>query len=321
MKTRVKLKIADVITEMQSAFPFLPISEAAKKREAAERFNNFFYSGRQKADILIKVKIVDKLPEVSGSNIFITYHFQDGKENWRLIKRNDTYIYKSTLEDKKQLMLVNKTFDRITAYLLPKDERSVFEEERRKFMRKNKGFLWNTAEIIYDFLQVLLINYFAQRNIGIFTHSIGVKDINGEGLLFTGKSGSGKTTMAKIWHKHSKGTMVLNDDRIIVRKVKDKFFIYGSPWHGEFSDYLESRIESAPLKNLFFIHHASRNTLRRISEKKAFNLLYPALFPTFWDRGGLENIVSFCQDLIKSVPCFNFGFVNNTRVIKFMEKI
>lgn len=321
MKTKVNLKIADVITQMQSTFPLQLMSEEAKKREVAERFNNFFYEGGQKPHISINVKIVDKLPQVSGSNIFITRHFQDGSENWRLLKRDDTYIYKSMLEDKKQVMLVNKTFDRITAYLLRKDEKSVFDEETREFIRKNKGFAWNASDIIYDFLQVLLINYFAQRNSGIFTHSIGVKDIDGKGLLFTGKSGCGKTTMAKIWHKHSKGTMVLNDDRIIVRKNKRGFLIYGSPWHGEFSDYLTSRIESAPLKNLFFIHHAPKNTVREISEKEAFNLLYPALFPTFWDRRGLENILSFCQDLIKSVPCFNFGFVNNIRVIKFVTKI
>lgn len=299
-----KLKIADVLIRMRSRFPLEQLAKEEREFQAEERFNNFFYSGSQKPHISIDVEIVDKLPSYSAKPLFITYHFQDKSENWRLLKKADSYIYKSPLKDKKQLMLVNRDFDRVTAYLLPK---------------KDKGKVWTVNDIIYDFLQVLLINYFAQRKEGIFTHSVGIKDLDGAGLLFAGKSGVGKSTTARLWHKHSKAT-VLNDDRIIVRKADSGFVIYGSPWHGEFSDYLASRIESAPLKNLFFIHHAPRNKLRRVSQKEAFGLLYPALFPTFWDKPCLENIVSFCQDLIKDVFCYSLGFVNDKRIIDFVRK-
>ncbi|MBU4251977.1 MAG: hypothetical protein KKC39_07435 [Candidatus Omnitrophica bacterium] len=302
MKCKVNLKIADTVILMQSRFPQEQLSAEEQKLQVTERFDNFFYKGSQRPDILIHIDIVDKLPEIHNTKpVFITYHFQDKSENWRLLKKGETYIYKCPLEDKKQIMLVNKTFNRVKAYLLPK---------------KNKGKVWNTSDIIYDFLQVLLINYFAQRNQGIFTHSVGIKDVDDRGLLFAGKSGAGKSTTARLWHKHSKA-MVLNDDRIIVRKVNGKFFIYGSPWHGEFSDYLASRIESAPLKKIFFIHHSPKNIATQISPKPAFNLLYPALFPTFWDKNCLENIAAFCADLIKHVPCYSLGFVNNEKVINF----
>src|SRR3989338_3303063 len=240
------LTIADTIINLHSDFLLQQLSEEEKRLQYAERCNNVFYNGKAKPDILIKVEVVDKLPEVSGETIFITNHFQSKTENWRMVKKGDSYIYKSPLEDKKQLMLVNRTFDRVTAYFLPKTKNYSGGKESQIFIKKHKGFVWSASDIIYDFLQVLLINYFAQRNEGIFTHSVGIKDIDGEGLLFNGKSGCGKSTTARLWHKHSKA-IVLNDDRIIVRKINGKFFIYGSPWHGEFSDYLESRIERAPL--------------------------------------------------------------------------
>jgi len=303
---KTKLRIADVVVQMQSSFALEQLTEEEKRLQVAERFNNFFYNGRKTPNILIDVEIVDKLPPTrSAKPLFITYHFQDGRENWRLLKKGNTYIYKSPLENKKQLMLINETFDRVKAYLLPKN---------------NKARVWSDTDIIYDFLQVLLINYFAQRDSGIFTHAIGIKDLDGKGFLFAGKSGAGKSTTARLWHKHSK-VMVLNDDRIIVRKVNEKFFIHGSPWHGDFSDYLASRIETAPLEKLFFIHHAPKNTLREISQKEAFDLLYPALFPTFWNKRCLENIVSFCEDLIDSMPCYSLGFVNDKKIIKFVKKI
>ena len=302
----VKLRIADIIIKMRSRFALEQVSDEENRQQASERFKNFLYKGKKGSHILIEVEIVDKLPKLSEAKpIFITYHFQDGSENWRLLRKGKSYIYMNPLENKKQIMLVNGTFDRVTAYLLTK---------------KDKGKVWNIGDIIYDFLQVLLINYVSQRNQGIFTHSVGIRDLDGKGLLFTGKSGCGKTTLARLWYKHSKA-MVLNDDRIIVCKINGKFFIYGSPWHGDFSDYLTSHIESAQFTKLFFIHHSPKNILRPISEKKAFQLLYPNLFPTFWDKKGLENIVSFCSDLVKNIPCYSLGFKNDKQMIEFVRKI
>lgn len=302
----VKLKIADVIVKMQSKFSLEEMTEEEKKLQASGRFDNFLYRGKAQEEIFINIDIVDKLPEISAAkDVFVTYHFQDGKENWRLLKKGKNYIYKSPLEDKKQLMIINSNFNSVKAYLLPK---------------KNKGKVWNYTDIIYDFLQILLINYFALHKKGIFVHSIGIRDLDGRGLLFAGKSGAGKSTTARIWYKYSKA-MILNDDRIIVRKTKGKFFIHGSPWHGEFSDYLQSRIESASLERLFFIYHSKVNTAMRISEIEAFSQLYPALFPTFWDKLCLENISLFCEDLVKNVACYNLGFINNNKVINFVRKI
>ncbi len=324
MLTKVKLKIADIIIRIESSFALKRLTTREERLQHNERFKNFFYRGKEKPNIIINVEIVNKLPRIGKLDpLFVTYHFQDGSENWRWLKKDNSYIYKCPLEAKQQLMLVNKTLDKVTAYLLPKDRKQRTENRGQKIESRRQGekeFVWEISDIIYDFLQVLLINYFAHKKEGIFTHAVGIKDLDGKGLIFLGKSGAGKSTAARLWYKNSKA-MVLNDDRIIVRKLNGKFFIYGSPWHGAFSDYLKSRIESAPLERLFFIHHSLKNKAKRISEKDAFNLFYPASFPTFWDKDSLENIISFAWDLIKSVPCYSLGFVNNKRVIEFVRKI
>lgn len=304
--TKIVLNIADIIIEMKSRFALGELTTEERRLQTPERFDNFIYTGSKRPDIRIRVEIAGKLPRIQKAKpVFITHHFEDGSENWRLLRKGNILVYRSPLKDKKQLILVNKNLDRVVAYLLPK---------------KGKGRVWNITDIIYDFLQVLLIQYLARRNEGIFTHAVGVKDSGGRGLLFAGKSGCGKSTTARLWHKHS-GAKVLNDDRIIVRKIGGKFLIYGSPWHGDFSDYLASRIERAALEKLFFIHHSARNRARPVFRKEAFNLLYPALFPAFWDKACLENIVSFSHDLIKSVPCYRFGFVNDRKVIGFVRKM
>lgn len=299
-----KYKIADIIVAMESKFPLEQLTKEEKQLIHAERYKNFVYNGNKPADITIFVNIVNQLPEVRGGRtLFISNHFQSGNENWRLIKAGSGYVYKCPLATKEQVMLINRDFNKVRAYLLPK---------------KEKGLVWLANDIIYDFLQVLLINYFALKKNGVFLHSMGIKNDRGSGLVFTGKSGAGKSTLARIWHKHTKDT-VLNDDRVIVRKHKGKFFIYGSPWHGEFTDYLDSRVDSAPLEKIFFIYHAKRNIAKKISAAETFNALFPVLFSVFWDKNAMADTVVFSQELARNCSCYKLGFFNDREVIDYIR--
>lgn len=302
MKTEVRLKIAGLRILMRSNFGLYQFCE--KDQTFAQRYNNFFYSGKAKPHIIINVNVVDKFPSLKKAKpVYITYHFQDGKENWRLLKDGNSFIYRTWVGQRKQHMQFNKEFNRIRASLLP---------------NKDQGRVWGVLSIIYDFLQVIFISYLAQRKMGIITHAMAVKDLDGQGLLFAGKSGAGKTTMAKIWYRHSKA-MILNDDRVILLKARNRFFIHGSPWHGDFSDYLTSHIDAAPLKRIFFIYHASQNKIQRIYAKEAFRLIYPALLPPFWDKAATEKILSFCQELLAKIPCYRLGFKKGKKIIDFVR--
>ena len=301
LMNKILLQIAGAIIYLESPFPLAQFTTGERSLRLEERFTDFFYKGRAKPDIRIRIDLVDRLPRVSGEIIFITNHFIDGRENWRLLKRGENYYYK----EKRKIMRVNRNFDDVDVYLL---------------IKKKEAPAWDTTDIIYDFLQVLLLHFFALRKSAILAHAVGVKDVNGQGILFAGKSGAGKSTMAKIWRYHSQAA-IINDDRIIVRKTGSRFAIHGTPWHGEFDDYLESRRESAPLKAIFIIRHAPENDVRKLTEKEAFKMLYPALFPTFWDQACLNQIISLTLSIIYQVPCFSLGFVKDEKIIDFVRAV
>jgi hypothetical protein len=301
---KVKLKIADLVIAFKSEFPHQSFTRTQEKKLFAERFHNFIYKGKENPDILIEVKVLENLPEFEGAKrVFSVYHPADNSENWQLFRHKDMYIFKCPLNDRRQVMVVNNAFDRVSAYLAPRE----------------KNYMgWHITPIIYDFLQVLLINYFARRKSGIFMHAVGIRDLDGRGFIFAGKSGRGKTTTAKVWFRYSRA-MILNDDRMIVRKKDDKFFIYGSPWHGTFSDYLASQMEEAPLSRIFLIRHADRNNLKRLDFSGAFGVLYPSLFPVFWSKALTNSIISFCLEMSKRVPCYSFGFKKDKSIVKFIR--
>ena len=319
---RISLKIADTIILISSRFPMTSSSKAlepsikeeiAKHGERNWRLGNFFYKGVRKPDIRITVKVVKELPaSPPAKHIFITKHFHDGKENWRLGKQDGTFIYISPVTPKEQYAVLNKDFTKAVVYLLPKARYG-------KDGKKNFDFTWECTDIIYDFLQIMMIHYLTLRD-GLFTHAVGIKDVDAKGLLFLGKSGCGKTTTAKLWHKHTKAG-ILNDDRIIIRKIKNTFFIYGTPWHGDFSDYLASYVDRAKLERLFFIHHGIRNTAKPVFGRKSFACLFPAIFPPFWDKAWLHRSVGLCLELVNKVPSCRMGFIKDKKVIGFTRQL
>jgi len=299
---KIKLKIADVIIEMKSRF-FIELPQ----HKYSCRYENFIYRGRGKPNITIDVKLVKKLPKLEKhtKRIFSTIHPESHEINWALFKNSRHYILKTfDVALKQQCFVLNRNFNKATAYLLN---------------RKKDGRLFLSIEdVLYDALQIILIHYLSKRG-GIFVHSVGMKDRAGKGLLFAGKSGQGKSTLARIWHKHSRD-QVLNDDRIIVRKINNRFFMYGSPWHGGFYDYLISRADKARIERLFFLFHSRKNQAHLL-KKDSFSFLYPCLFPPSWDKKGLERTIITCQNLIDEVSCFKLGFKNTKNIINFTKNI
>lgn len=297
---RVKLQIADIIIQIESRF-----KGELFTNEDSWRYENFINRGNKKPHIILDVKVVGKLPKLNGARrFFITSYPDPNQVDWSLYRRDSRYILRTFLADKKQDIVLNSKFDKGVVYV-PQD--------------KGKDTEWKLTDIIYNALQIILINYLTKTD-GILVHAIGLKDIDGTSRVFIGKSGSGKSTLARLWHSHSRA-VILNDDRIIIRKTKGKFFIYGSPWYGEFNDYLISKIDSARPPALLFIHHNKNNILKPISKRQAFNLLYPNLFPNFWDKRGLNKTIFFCLDMIENLPCYSLGFRNDKDIIGFVRKI
>lgn len=100
----------------------------------------------------------------------------------------------------------------------------------------------------YPLSDVLMVCLLSQ-GYGLMLHACGVED-DALGYLFLGNSTHGKSTIAKLWFENQ-GT-VLNDDRIIVREKDSEFWMYGTPWHG---DYPEVSPQGLPIHKIFFLHH------------------------------------------------------------------
>lgn len=177
---------------------------------------------------------------------------------------------------------------------------------------------FNTDQALYPLEfpldELLTINLLA-RGRGVEIHACGVIDSTGNGHLFVGQSGAGKTTMAKLW-QNEKGIEILSDDRIILRQIDQRFWMYGTPWHGE------ARLASparAPLRWVYFLHHGQKNEFMPTKGAQAIARLFTSSFVPFYYPAGLEFTLGFYEEVTKEVPCYELRFAPDERVMRYLE--
>ena len=96
--------------------------------------------------------------------------------------------------------------------------------------------------------------------------------VDGEGYLFTAKSGTGKSTHTRLWLKaFGDKVHIMNDDKPVVRLLDDKAIAYGTPFDGGSGIALN---EAYPLKAVVFIERGEENSVRIPETKEIIQKLY-----------------------------------------------
>lgn len=148
----------------------------------------------------------------------------------------------------------------------------------------------------------------AEREAFLF-HGCGVVT-NGQGYLFTGPSGAGKTTVAKLAGTRT----VLNDEAVLLRDGGGEFWLGGTPLLGG----LNKRTNGwHRLRAVLMLEHSQEVGLRPLSRGEAYQRFLTQLFdtapliPPWVNREGLsflEARADFSASAIRSVPMYELHF-------------
>lgn len=168
--------------------------------------------------------------------------------------------------------------------------------------------------IFYPLDQFLIMHILAKRE-GALIHAAGMS-VNGRGFIFPGKSGAGKSTLSRLFLGRNTIEM-LSDDRVVVRKIKGVFEVFGTPWAGD-AGIAENR--NFPLSGIFFIHHANKNMIKEIKPNEAVKRLMPVTSIPWYDEKIMSGILSFCEELVFNVPAYELHFRPDNEVGDFFEK-
>jgi len=149
----------------------------------------------------------------------------------------------------------------------------------------------------YPLDELLMIHRLAQGD-GAEIHASGVVSSDGQGRLFVGHSGAGKSTASRLWMQQP-GFRVLSDDRIILRLPNGSPVMYGTPWHG---DAGLAEQASSKLHRIFLLDQAPRNEIVPLSPARAAAELFSRTFVPHHHGDGLARTLEFLEKLTAIVP-------------------
>lgn len=123
-------------------------------------------------------------------------------------------------------------------------------------------------------------------------------DCCGNGIVFTGYSGVGKTTQAELWKKYQNAE-IINGDKVFVRQANDGVYCYGLPWHGS-SGYCLNK--SVVLTGIVVLRQGQENRITRLNSVQCMEYFMPHIFLPNWDKDSLLSALKTVDNIIEKVP-------------------
>lgn len=163
--------------------------------------------------------------------------------------------------------------------------------------------------------QVMFANLLYNRN-GLILHANGF-DIYGNGILLTGTSGVGKSTLSGFLKK--RGFKILCDDRMFVTRTEDGFQIHGNWCHGTVSDTSPGTL---PLKAVMFLEQSAENSIAKILDTKQIvyqlirSMVKPVAIPEGWHK--TFNVI---ESMARNIRCFRVKFDLSGKIADMIKGI
>lgn len=175
------------------------------------------------------------------------------------------------------------------------DVNKDWSRARITYLRSNK-----TAIIgVSGFLSEIIFRNRIIFNHGVVIHASAVS-WEGSGIIFTAPSETGKSTQAELWAKHM-GAQVLNDDRPALRLENKKTFVYGTPWSGKKTLFLN---ECVPLTAIILLEQAQENRIIRLPVSTTVSHIMPRCFLPYYDREIMEKCLDTLGEMLMRVPVY-----------------
>ncbi len=282
------LEVADISLMVRSADPTLKLETEGAMKD--------FLSGEDQPDARVTATWSDLSQMSLGQKVF------DSDAVWKLYRCNGSYIFSFTSSVFGSVPYKVASFDPSFTSGQVYLHQQYFESEPVLY------------PLEYPLAELWMVNLLAQGR-GAEVHGCGLVNAQGEGHLFVGQSGAGKSTMARLWQSQP-GIQILSDDRIVRRKIGQKLWMHGTPWHGEAEFGSATR---APLTRIYFLQHGEKNEVLPQRPAQAIGHLFTCSFPPCYNSEAVDFTLGFFEEVVQAVPCFELRFLQDESVIELIS--
>lgn len=152
----------------------------------------------------------------------------------------------------------------------------------------------------------LYSSFIVYHNWGLLIHSSCAIE-NGRAHIFSGQSGAGKSTAAKL----SAPRELLSDEATILKVDDGKVTVFDSPFRSELQ--ATGTNKTAPLASIQLLHQALHNKRSNLKKSDSLIQLLDKVF--YWAHSPEETkqVIKLLNKLVETVPVYDLHFQKNNR--------
>ena len=128
--------------------------------------------------------------------------------------------------------------------------------------------------------------------------------VEGEGYLFTAKSGTGKSTHARLWRELlGERAVMVNDDKPLIRVTDAGAIVCGTPWDGK---HRLSKNIAVPLRAICVLERAEKNRIQEMTISEVRPMLIQQTYRPA-NPAALAKTLTLLDKLTASVKLYRLG--------------
>ena len=128
--------------------------------------------------------------------------------------------------------------------------------------------------------------------------------VDGEGYLFTAKSGTGKSTHTRLWREYfGERAVMVNDDKPLLHITDSGVTAYGTPWDGK---HRLSTDIAVPLKGICILTRNAKNHIEPVEPHAVYPLIVQQTNRSL-PADGMKQTLSLIDRMLNVVPVYRLG--------------
>lgn len=128
--------------------------------------------------------------------------------------------------------------------------------------------------------------------------------VDGEGYLFTAKSGTGKSTHTRLWREYfGERAVMVNDDKPLLHITDSGVTAYGTPWDGK---HRLSTNTVVPLKGICILTRNAKNHIEPVEPHAVYPLIVQQTNRSL-SADGMKQTLSLIDHMLTVVPVYRLG--------------
>lgn len=260
-----------------------------KAIELEEGYVPFLVDNKEKSDI--EVECFQDLPNIDISSLKLLFEAKNEEQRfYSIYETTEGYCFaiynQQTKDEIQQIAFLNATFN---------------------YWKIHSS---NALALKYP-MGPIIMHYLTLYTDAVLMHASCAFD-GKKGRMFSGFSGTGKSTMSMIWAKS--GSQIINDDRLVIRKIDGQFFLYNTPM------YYVDQSKKAPLSAIYLIRHYPENKANKVKGALAVSKVMAFCIQNNFDKSFINKRLEFFSDLCAATPVYELGFVPNESVVSYIAE-